>query len=262
MDGGGVGGGAIGRREIAGTAAPVVGAHTDDKNVYLTSLSARPPAVQPECSNSELLRTVNVSKLSDLLATGNAPTAGDVHLGDVYRVGANGDRLAIVPVNLASGHWPTRTTAVKAVSWSTDEEGLSVADRSQVAVAMGGTFGTVALDGSGGVSGSSARRTKSIRFELTQTDHTDSLVPGPDPAGIFGSGVTSEQVRREVSGQFPMYVSSVNYGRYVLISARSDYSEEETEKAVSVALAIGGGRATTGLTLTDVQRTILSSAKV
>src|SRR3954469_10937214 len=173
MDGGGGGGGAIGPREVAGPAAPVVGAQTDDKNVYLTSLSARPPAVQPECSNSELLRTVNVSKLSDLLATGNAPTAGDVHLGDVYRVGANGDRLAIVPVNLASGHWPTRTTAVKAVSWSTDEEGLSVADRSQVAVAMGGTFGTVALDGSGGVSGSSARRTKSIRFELTQTDHTD-----------------------------------------------------------------------------------------
>lgn len=122
---------------------------------------------------------------------------------------------------------------------------LDVHSESQVAVSVGGSIDWF----SGGLSSmfdfTNKQEATKILVDFTQAYYTiDVDTPGL-PSEFFEDDVTIEQLENFAGpGDPPMYVQSITYGRRVLFSVESTYSEQDVRFAFDAsynALLVGGG---------------------
>jgi thiol-activated cytolysin len=103
-------------------------------------------------------------------------------------------------------------------------------------VSWGGGVGSVAASFNWN---DTQKRTRML-VDFTQTFYTVDVDAPTYPSGFFGEDVTLADVKAEFSDNDPpLYVASISYGRRVIFTMETDFSEKEIKAALDFAFSAG-----------------------
>jgi len=189
--------------------------------------------VQGETLGQGLAAPIGLSRrpgtitVSDAVLTGERASAG--YSKNLQRPSLAATRDAIAEVIGKEGvKFAARSSYLAETAYSMNEAAL------KVGLSASWITGSVKTH----LSGDWLTRRTSMIVRFVQSYYTVSFAAPPAPEKIFGKDVTADDARPYVRpGNPPGYVSSVTYGRMLLMKIESDVSESDLRAALDVAFS-------------------------